>query len=153
MFLSPGGWRRQEVFPSPGGWRRQECSWSRLWRSERQEVSLLRAGCRPQESPGLAPAPGAAPVLGERGLPSARGQSSPRSESEDDLSSAMSRRAFSMGARVPLGVMPMGWMTCSLQHTLAADSAGTDMRQQKLGAGGNRPRQLRTTQATTKGPF
>lgn len=47
----------------------------------------------------------------------ARGQdqSSPRSESEEDLSSAISWMAFSMGARLPLGVMPMGWMTCSLQ--------------------------------------
>lgn len=49
--------------------------------------------------------------LGVRGLD----QSSPRSESDDDLSSAMSRMAFSMGARLPLGVMPMGWITCSLQ--------------------------------------
>ena len=48
---------------------------------------------------------------GARGLD----QSSPRSESDDDLSSAISRMAFSMGARLPLGVMPMGWMTCSLQ--------------------------------------
>lgn len=47
----------------------------------------------------------------------ARGQdqSSPRSESDEDLSSAISRMAFSMGARLPLGVMPIGWMTCSLK--------------------------------------
>lgn len=43
------------------------------------------------------------------------GQSSPRSESEDERSSAMLRMAFSMGARLPLGVMPMGWITFSLQ--------------------------------------
>lgn len=42
-------------------------------------------------------------------------QSSPRSESEDERSSAMLRMAFSMGARLPLGVMPMGWITFSLQ--------------------------------------
>lgn len=42
-------------------------------------------------------------------------QSSPRSESEDERSSAMLRMAFSMGARFPLGVMPMGWITFSLQ--------------------------------------
>lgn len=47
----------------------------------------------------------------------ARGQdqSSPRSESDEDLSSAISQMAFSMGARLPLGVMPIGWMTCSLK--------------------------------------
>lgn len=43
------------------------------------------------------------------------GQSSPRSESEDERSSAMLRMAFSMGARLPLGVMPMGWITFSLK--------------------------------------
>lgn len=56
-------------------------------------------------------------------------QSSPRSESDDDLSSAISRMAFSMGARLPLGVMPMGWMTCSLQPGRRGGEGNTNLQQ------------------------
>lgn len=72
--------------------------------------------------PGAVPAPGCSTSSeGERLEPGSPwlgrelGQSSPRSESEDERSSAMLRMAFSMGARLPLGVMPMGWITFSLQ--------------------------------------
>lgn len=62
---------------------------------------------------------------GARGLD----QSSPRSESDDDLSSAILRMAFSMGARLPLGVMPMGWMTCSLQPGRRGGEGNTNLQQ------------------------
>lgn len=58
-------------------------------------------------------------------------QSSPRSESEDERSSAMLRMAFSMGARLPLGVMPMGWITFSLQP--GGEGEGKAELQQSMG--------------------
>lgn len=116
------------------------------------------------ESPGTGPAPGCSTSSeGEQLEPGSPwlgrelGQSSPRSESEDERSSAMLRMAFSMGARFPLGVMPMGWITFSLQP--GGEGEGKAELQQSMGTNQEYSRNVGhvemawDTPGTTKDPF
>lgn len=95
--------------------------------------------------------------LGSPWLGREPGQSRPRSESEDERSSAMLRMAFSMGAKLPLGVMPMGWITFSLQPR--GEGEGKVELQQSIGTKQEYSRNVGlvemawNTPRTTKDPF